>query len=181
MPKSRRFRRGNRRRRSARLTTTGRLTLVLLVVGVVSAGWLAQRGIRALHHRIARAAPAVSAPPPRHLGRLPEPPITLDRFEIARVHADEIDPSAAPRLVEWVHPDGRPAALEAGRAPAGSLRVEYSLDERLTEDVFDVLRWARVERGHAMVLDPRSGRMLAFASTAPDAFPPHHAYRRLRS
>jgi len=58
----------------------------------------------------------------------------------------------------------------------GPLRVEYSLDEKLTEEVFEIMRRGRVERGIAIVLDPRSGRLLAYVSTDPVALPPERAY-----
>lgn len=60
--------------------------------------------------------------------------------------------------------------------PAGAARVEYSLDEALTAEVFEILRKGRVDRGHAIVLDPRSGRLLAYVSTAPEEFPAERAY-----
>ena len=42
--------------------------------------------------------------------------------------------------------------------------------------VFRVLRQGRVELGHAIVMDPKSGRVLAYASTDLERFPPDRAY-----
>ena len=78
-----------------------------------------------------------------------------------------VDPAGTPRFVEHVE---APAGL------AGPLRVEYALDATLTERVYQVLRRARVKRGHAVVLDVRSGRVLAYASADPEALPPLGAY-----
>jgi cell division protein FtsI/penicillin-binding protein 2 len=80
------------------------------------------------------------------------------------------DPFFSPRLVEVV-----PAPLDRPDL-IGPLRVEYSLDAELTQSVFRILRAGRVERGHVIVLDPNTGRVLAYASTAPEVFPPTRAY-----
>jgi cell division protein FtsI/penicillin-binding protein 2 len=56
------------------------------------------------------------------------------------------------------------------------VRVEYTLDEKLTEEIFSIFRHGRVERGQAIVLDPRSGRLLAYVSTDPEALPPERTY-----
>lgn len=80
------------------------------------------------------------------------------------------DPFAAPRLVEMV-----PAPMDRPDLK-GPLRVEYSLDAELTRSVFSVLKKGRVQRGHVIVLDPETGRVLAYASTDPETFPPTRAY-----
>jgi cell division protein FtsI/penicillin-binding protein 2 len=108
---------------------------------------------------------------------------------VARQQAASIDPSAVPRLVEWLAPVGPASVHRQGESPdatlAGTaagigrgeaLRVEYSLDEALTEEVFEIFRRGRVERGEAIVLDPRSGRLLAYVSTSPDGLPPERTY-----
>ncbi len=86
------------------------------------------------------------------------------------------------RLSEWV--DARELGLpapSAQNAPASDafgsrVRVDYSLDEPLTGKVFEILRQGRVERGIAIVIDPRSGRLLAYVSTDPRVLPVEHAY-----
>lgn len=90
-----------------------------------------------------------------------------------------------PRLSEWI--DARELAVPglglaggsgvAARGPAGGrVRVEYSLDEGLTQEVFDILRRGRVERGVAIVIDPRTGRLLAYAATDANVLPVERAY-----
>ncbi len=80
------------------------------------------------------------------------------------------DPFASPRLTEVV-----PAPLDRPDL-VGPLRVEYSIDAELTRRVFKILRNSRVERGHVIVLDPNTGRVLTYASTDPEGFPPTRAY-----
>lgn len=56
------------------------------------------------------------------------------------------------------------------------LRVEYTLDPGLTRDVHDVLASRRVPLAHIVVMDPEDGRVLAYASTNVDRFPPNELY-----
>lgn len=120
------------------------------------------------------------------------PPTTRARFEAARPGSS----TAATARVASDQPTGRrrlaesiPAAdlLRSGlvvesRAVAEAalsgtrFRVDYSLDEALTEKVFDILRQGRVERGVAIVIDPRSGRLLAYAATNANVLPVERAY-----
>jgi peptidoglycan glycosyltransferase len=80
------------------------------------------------------------------------------------------DPFAGSRLVEVIDaPEGRGDLR-------GPLRVEYSIDSDLTSRIFRILRASRVERGHVIVLDPHTGRVLAYTSTDPENFPPTRAY-----
>ena len=65
---------------------------------------------------------------------------------------------------ESVGPDGARAPVE----------IEYTLDAALTERVVGILD--DVELGHVIVLDPRDGRVLAYASTEPSSFPPTRIY-----
>jgi hypothetical protein len=62
------------------------------------------------------------------------------------------------------------------RYPAGPLRVEYTLDAELTRHVFRVLRRGRVELGNVVVMEPISGRVLAYAATDVERFPPTRSY-----
>ncbi|HIE60660.1 MAG TPA: hypothetical protein EYQ02_02960, partial [Microbacterium sp.] len=181
--------RNRRGRRRIRLTLAGRTAWVWLALGVLGLGWGGAVGWRAWQTNPSSELPAVSAPPP--LAGIAEtwikdPPRSRERFALAREQAEQIDPSAVPRLVEWLDPVGpasfrrrgeiSSSATRHGTVALGSLRVEYSLDEKLTESVFEILRRGRVERGVAIVLDPRSGRLLAYVSTDPVAFPPERAY-----
>jgi penicillin-binding protein A len=58
----------------------------------------------------------------------------------------------------------------------GEYRVEYSFDADLTESILKILKRGRVKRGHVIALDTRTGRVLAFVSTDPLAFPPEKSY-----
>lgn len=89
------------------------------------------------------------------------------------------------RLVEWI--DARALGLPgdpvaAGAEPGertragGTYRVEYSLDEDLTARVFEILRRGRVERGIAIVIEPATGRLLAYVTTAPAVLPVDRPY-----
>ncbi|MFK7896860.1 MAG: penicillin-binding transpeptidase domain-containing protein [Myxococcota bacterium] len=135
------------------------------------------------------APPAVSAPPPLlevESAWLEDPPRSKARFEKARTESSSFDPSAKPRLVEWLDPGGAaPAAvagwdeaIEAG-APfraSGPLRIEYTLDEALTEKVWRIMRKGRVDRGQVIVIDPRTGRLLAYVSADEEGLPANRAY-----
>ncbi len=136
--------------------------------------------------------------------RLGTPPTSRTRFERARAAAGQAANPAAgdgamlaaapsarsrahspgpnrPRLSEWI--DARELEISgvvAGAAAKGAVgnrfKVEYTLDEGLTQDVFDILRRGRVERGVAIVIDPRTGRLLAYAGTDADVLPVERAY-----
>jgi cell division protein FtsI/penicillin-binding protein 2 len=58
----------------------------------------------------------------------------------------------------------------------GPLRVEYTLDAELTRQVFRVLERGRVDLGHVILLEPTTGRVLAYASTDLERFPPTRTY-----
>jgi len=142
-------------------------------------GWGGQAAWRSWREARPGPLPTVStAPPPEEITRdlRLDPPLSFERFGFARMRAGEFDPSAVPRLVEWVDAQGRTQQVADLGNPKGALRIEYSLDEELTADVFEILRRGRVGRGHAIVLDPRSGRLLAYVSTDREAFPPERAY-----
>jgi len=124
--------------------------------------------------------PSVAAGPPEKLpevllARLPvsRAALELPRTGLPAGEAESgppgpiLDRAAAPRLVEWV---------ESPPGFAGPLRIEYALDAELTERVFARLRRARVKRGTVVVLDVRSGRVIAYASADPEALPPREAY-----
>jgi cell division protein FtsI/penicillin-binding protein 2 len=83
--------------------------------------------------------------------------------------AAEVSPGA-PITSDFPVPDALAGAVK------GPLRVEYSFDADLTRRVAKVLRDAHVPRGHVIALDPHSGRVLAYVSTDPDAFPPDELY-----
>jgi hypothetical protein len=116
--------------------------------------------------------PAPQTPPRELLERLPVGPDEVLELTAVGALGQESGPAREPgvsgRLFEYVPWEGAGAA--------GPLRVEYTLDAELSREVFRVLRDGRVALGHAVVLDPRTGRLLAYASTAPEDFPPTRAY-----
>lgn len=79
------------------------------------------------------------------------------------------------RLIEYVHLESSRKRGDA-RGPDGLYRVEYALDSELNRQVFQILHNAQVKQGHVIVLDPATGRVLAYASTDPVSFPPTRAY-----
>lgn len=173
------FRTGNRRRGGPRLTGFGRLAVAAGIAGVLAFGWGVQAAFRSWRSSPSEPLPSVSAPPPRaelEAERLTDLPRTRERFEFARAHANRFDPQANPRLVEWLAAGSGSPRADLSGWPDDALRVEYSLDETLTADVFEVLRKGRVERGHAIVIDPRTARLLSYVSTDPDGFPAERAY-----
>jgi cell division protein FtsI/penicillin-binding protein 2 len=64
----------------------------------------------------------------------------------------------------------------AGSPLRGPLRVEYTFDAELTREVFRVPKRGRVELGHVIVMNPTTGRLLAYASTDVARFPPTRTY-----
>jgi len=114
-----------------------------------------------------REAPPLSPAPPGLLERLPIS--AADYGSTLRIEGG-LDPAAPERWVETVSP----ALLGPGYSQP--LRVEYSFDAELTRRTLKVLSRGRVRRGHVIVIEPHSGRVLAYVSTDADAFPPNRAY-----
>jgi len=79
------------------------------------------------------------------------------------------DADGGPHVVEYLR-----VALE-GEAPE-SLRVEYTLSAELTRKVYEILARSRVQLGQALVLDPATGELLAFASINPAELPAARTY-----
>ena len=188
-----RWRRDQRLRR--RLTQRGRATLAALAVGVLaglSSGlWLASSvGARSLER----------APLPQVAAAPPETPVAADTPETPETPAASESPETtlsgeAPAAVRLRLPVSRAAlslptassVLDVGgperlfevvQTPGedGPLRVEYSLDAELTRHVFRVLQDGKVALGHVIVLDPATGRVLAYASTDIQQFPATRTY-----
>ncbi len=104
------------------------------------------------------------------------PDFVLRRLPLSRAALDlpvtgrdeSAPPGSAPgKLFERVSSPG-----ESG----GRYTVQYSLDADLTAEVFGVLKDARVQLGNVIVMDPRQGHVLAYASTDPERFPPTRSY-----
>ncbi len=186
-------RRRSGRRSVGRLTGLGRALILGILVLVPLLGWGGGAVWDSLREAMASVTkppmPAVSAPPPTlkvEPSWLEDPPRSKDRFMKARVEATHFDPSATPRLVEWLDPRGSaPAAIagwdesiqkQARPSPSGPLRVEYTLDEALTENIWRIMRKGRVDQGHVIVIDPRTGRLLSYVSADEDGMPAGNAY-----
>jgi hypothetical protein len=186
------WRRSQRRRRQHRLTPRGRVTLLVVCAGLVLPA-LAVSYLFATGHAWARSVdpdlPRVSAGAPAPLRPLEPttpslPPEILERLPVTRAalalptHFPERahpGPSGG-RLYEVVDLPGGTSAPDGSALPPGPIRVEYTLDAQLTRDVFETLRRGRVALGHVIVLDPFGGRVLAYASTDVNTFPPTRAY-----
>lgn len=126
--------------------------------------------------------PSVSSAPNEPL-RTPPPaavfesvPASRDEFLAATAHLEH-DPApgteapwSPPRLVRWV--EAPPHRSDLG----GPLRVEYTMDVELTRRVFERMRRGRVTHGHVIVMEPDTGRVLAYVSSDPKTFPANAAY-----
>jgi len=178
-----RWRRAQHTRRR-HMTQRGRFTIGAAVAGaVVALVWLvdpigpvlAARGLALAEDLASPAEPAVgpvSAAPPRHVVEA-----LVERLPVTRA---ALDLPASARAVSGEGPGGRLyEEVDVSRFDPdlpGPMRVEYTLDADLTRDVFRVLRKARVKLGNVVLLDPNSGRLLAYASTDVERFPPTRNY-----
>ncbi len=85
------------------------------------------------------------------------------------------DVAARPPAAETPGSDEVALPTRPGQPVAGP-RLETTLNPELTERVHRVLERGRVALGHVIVLEPSSGRVLAWASTDPDRFPATRTY-----
>ncbi|MEM7409729.1 MAG: penicillin-binding transpeptidase domain-containing protein [Myxococcota bacterium] len=182
-----RWQRDQRSRRGRRMTGRGRATLasggLAFAIGLA---WLIEPISSRSAERPPEPLPPVeaAAPPVAKIDRHREPEVVvpprapsfvLERLPMTRTALD---------LPVTGEADASPPASLPGRlferfpAPAngGTYTVEYTLDAELTRQVHKVLRRARVELGNVIVMDPEQGRVLAYASTDPERFPPTRNY-----
>ena len=163
-----------------------------VLVGLTSGIWLASAvGARSLERaspsgrrraRRPRAAEitqasetpeAAEAPEPSAKIAIPEAPLGLSgRLPVSRAAL------ALPAAPSGASADGPERLFEVVDAAGdgGPLRIEYSLDAELTRHVFRVLEEGHVALGHVIVLDPATGRVLAYASTDTQRFPATRTY-----
>jgi cell division protein FtsI/penicillin-binding protein 2 len=91
-----------------------------------------------------------------------------------------VDPSLlAPPTARDVFGDLRvvDGALEREVATGGGgLKLRYTLDPELSEAVWKSLERGRFPMAHVVVMEPKSGAVLAYASTDPVHFPPDKTY-----
>jgi len=166
-------------RSGLQMSRRGRATIALLVTLVAfGTGFVLQisldlvsalrvRTPSSLHE--AGSQPAVSAR--RSRSRSQDPPPAVPKDLIARLPVD------ASRQAAVVARGGRRWVESVVLSPGGgAYEIEYSFDIELTRRILQVLDRGRVNRGHVIVLDPRSGRVLAYVSTDPERFPPGDSY-----
>jgi hypothetical protein len=169
--------------RRRRMTRRGRTTIATLVASAFAAAalWVVDP-ISVMRASAGEATPGVGAagPPPGFHAGMPEPVPA----EPARAPEEILERLPISRASLEL-PETRPAGSRATgrlseeidrRYPLGPLRVEYTLDAELMRHVFDVLRQGRVELGNVVVMDPVSGRVLAYAATDLEHFPPTRTY-----
>jgi TonB family protein len=82
-----------------------------------------------------------------------EAKVSLDAYGVERIQ----HPSSEPGAPEW-------------------LEVEYTVDPALDERVRGVLEGGRVSLGHVILMDPATGEIFAYVSTAPEIFPATRPY-----
>jgi len=166
-----RWRKSQRRRRQ-KVSPRGIATLVSSGMGLVLASWIAMESSQ---------EPAAHAQSLTEVDQSVQVPASVPNFLFKRlpVTTDVLDlPIAAnrfgaARFQEAISVRGEePGDIEG----LGTVRVNYTFDPELTRQVFAILRNARVDLGHVILLDPRTGRVLSYASTDLERFPPTRAY-----
>jgi len=116
------------------------------------------------------AAGAEGAVPAAILARVPIPPPGGGAGRAPRLVASgaSAQVTRGQRVIEVV-----PTRGDAG---VTSLRVEYTLDAGLTDAIYDIFARGRVSLGLAVVMDPATGEVLAYAGTDPRRLPPDQLY-----
>ena len=116
------------------------------------------------------AAEKTRSAPAQVIARLPVPLPTLGAAGLPRLVA--AGETTAKRTTRSEHV----AELVSRGADASPLRVEYTLDLELTQAIYDIFERGRVKLGLAVVLDPATGNVLAYAGTDPRRLPPGEVY-----
>jgi cell division protein FtsI/penicillin-binding protein 2 len=133
------------------------------------------------------ALPEASPPPPS----APEPPKAVAPASDAKTVPDSIlrripipPPGGSGGRVPRLIASGASAQVTRGQrivenvpvSGAAPLRVEYTLDAGLTDAIYDIFSRGRVQLGLAVVLDPATGEVLAYAGTDARRLPPNETY-----
>jgi len=173
-----------RHRPRPRLSPRGRATIggLALVSGMIAGLAVAARHDPAAEplEPVSAGAPPVRSGPAEAGAPVPSAPDSLARrlpagreaLSLPTTQPSESETAALPgRLYEFV-----PVPPDAAGGIPGPLRVEYSLDAGLTREVWGSLEEGRVGLGHVILMDPGSGRVLAYASTDPGHFDPMRLY-----
>lgn len=158
-----------------RLSRRGRATLfVAAAVVAFLCGYAMRDSARAIGASIGSAEaglPSVSSRP-RPSSAVDGPPVAVPRRIVEHLPVGVLDYRRA--NVESVPLSG--ASREPVVHEIDGFRVEYSFDRPLTGRVMRRLKRGRVQRGHVIVLDPRTGRVLSYVSTDVAEFPPQNNY-----
>jgi cell division protein FtsI/penicillin-binding protein 2 len=164
------------------MTQRGRLTISTAVASaLVALIWVVDPmgPVLAVRHAEPPAA-AVSAPAarlPTAADRPPRESAPDALFERLPVTRAALELPVRPRALAEETDNGRLyEEVDLPALAASPLRVEYTLDAQLTRHVHSVLRKGRVEYGNVVLLEPSSGRLLAYAATDVERFPPTRTY-----
>jgi cell division protein FtsI/penicillin-binding protein 2 len=141
----------------------GRLTVAAVLAG---AAWLSASLLPAAGGDETAAVPAAALPP----ATLPEPALVRASVDPSMLAAPTArDAFGALRIV-----DGQ---LEREVVTAGGgVRLRYTFDPELSQAVWKSLERGRFPLAHVVVLDPKTGAVLAYASTDTSRFPPERTY-----
>jgi membrane peptidoglycan carboxypeptidase len=168
-----------------RMTRRGRATVATAFsAAAIALVWLLEprEAVRALgnpHARLVTPATPATAATPAPAGRSTPgrvPAEVIARLPVSRAALqlpaapEDASQGGRERLYEYLDVSARHPDL------AGPLRVEYTLDRELTESAHEVLRRGHVDLGTLVLLDPHTGRVLAYAATDTERFPPTRSY-----
>lgn len=131
---------------------------------------------------LAAGPPApVASPPPSAPGSSPysakaAPVAAPERASASSLPAEALAaPTSRQALAALVeHDGGLERTLEV--APGSSVRLRYTLNPRLTREIWRIVERGRVTRAHVVVMDLATGALIAYVSTDPASFPPDRAY-----
>jgi len=119
------------------------------------------------------AGAKVRSAPTEVLARIPVPLPTMGAAGLPRLVAGG---ETRARARKSARSGEHVVELVSRGAGAGPLRVEYTLDLELTQAIYDIFERGRVQLGLAVVLDPATGKVLAYAGTDPRRLPPGEVY-----
>ena len=190
-PRPARAARGRRRRR---MLMRGWLTLILLTASLSVFGILLARRVSAGSSERTAPAPSPPLPQPATPRGVPEvalaPPsaepapaaIPAEVLAHLPVTRDVLEPAAALEASSTGATHDDESLFELLPSPPGEtsiaspLKVEYTFDPRLTRHIFDLLSERGVQLANIIVMDPATGRLLAYVSSDTQRFPPNRTY-----
>ncbi len=165
--------RESQHRRQRKVSQRGLATIMTTLLGFVLVAWIAfgsspEPEVTAqVPLRTDQSVPIPDRPPDSLFERLPVTQAVLD----LAVGPNQLGADRFHEMVAVADATGNDAERDLR-----TVRVDYTFDPDLTRSVFGVLRNARVALGHVILLDPKTGRVLSYASTDTDRFPPTRAY-----